>query len=307
MVPLRSAAPVIVVGFIDQAVAPDEFNELVGTGADRQLTVVEVLGLRPVRGFPAFGLVTRDGGFRGFLGDDAQIGQLHRQQRPGAGGLDDQGIGVFGFNRFNRFGVDGERRRTVGHVGNALDGVNHIGGVEGGAVVKFDALAQLDFPGAVVGRRPGHRQTRLQVLVGVHFHQRLKNMPPAGVVGSQIVVVRVDGAGLGRQTNLQVGGQSGRGADQPHGQCADQRGAAKKSHCSPLKPPVGWFRLRPASFLSPVIALGLFVTASRPRCSQARLSQPYSRFPDNQSPTIVGPNGWPRPDRQRGAFEARLI
>ena len=65
-------------------------------------------------------------------------------------------------------------------------------------------FAQLEFPGGFVDRLPGGCQAGLQPLLLVLQHQRLEDVAPHGVVRAEVVIVRIEGRGLGRDGDGQI-------------------------------------------------------------------------------------------------------
>ena len=70
----------------------------------------------------------------------------------------------------------GPRPRTRRRVEDAVHGGEHVLGVEGLAVVEFDALAQLEGPGLeVLGGRPAHREVGLDGEVAVDASEAVED------------------------------------------------------------------------------------------------------------------------------------
>ena len=67
--------------------------------------------------------------------------------------------------------------------------------------MKCHALTQIKLPGRIANCFPGHGQSRAKTLVLVRVDQAIKDVAGQLVVGSQIVVVRIYGAGFGFQTD----------------------------------------------------------------------------------------------------------
>ena len=170
--------------------------------------------------------------------DDADRGQLGRQQRVGAVGLDDHGLRVGRLHAGDRLGVDREGRGAVRDQRHAAHGVDHVLGVELGAVVEPDALAQLELPGGVVEGLPALGEVGLELLLGVLLDQRLEDVRAHRVVRAEVVVVGVHRARLRRETDGQLvgGSRPHRCGRQNQRRCANRRPQARHDHAPSIVP-----------------------------------------------------------------------
>ena len=128
--------------------------------------------------------------------------------------------------------IGSEARWAAFDIRRALEREHHIVGREWRSIVELHAFAQLEFPGRVVDGLPGHGQPRAQTLLFVGHDQSVKDDPSQGIVGAQIVEMRVDGRRLGFQADSELsrGAYRGRHGHQRRGQSGD--GQFQESHCS---------------------------------------------------------------------------
>ena len=130
------------------------------------------------------------------LRDDAKGGHVVRHQRIGSFGFDVNGVIAHLGDRL-ALEVGAEARRGARDVRCPLKGEDHVIGGKRATIVKLHTLAQLELPRQVIDRLPRNRQPRQQLLLGIGHDQAVENFPGQCVVGSKVVVVRVDGGGFG--------------------------------------------------------------------------------------------------------------
>ncbi len=102
---------------------------------------------------------------------------------------------------------------------HALEGKLHVGGRKLVAVMKFDALAQLEFPGHIVEPFPLRSQGRGQfALRGLALKQAIEEVGHIGKVGIRGIRMRIHRFGRGVRGHHQVRfGQGHRGQGQHQG------------------------------------------------------------------------------------------
>ena len=169
-------APVAVVAFEFQPVVALKFNVLVATRTDHPLAAGEI-----VAGHAG----------RRFFGNDVDRGQVSQHQRVGLFGGEADGVGVDDFLVDDGLGVDIKLAWAADDGGRAVHGPSDVFGCHLAAVVKLDALAQLEFPGQVVDQGPGFGQRGRDMTVGVHGDQCFEHVVRHIQIGKQVVKMRV--------------------------------------------------------------------------------------------------------------------
>ena len=161
---------------------------------------------------------------------DAESRHVVGHQRVGTLGLDAHRVIVDAGN-FLTLQIGPEARRATFDIRRALKREHHVVGREWRAIVELHAFAQLEFPGRVVDGLPGHGQSRAQLLLVVGHDQTVEHYPRDGVIGAQVVKMRIDGRRLGSQSDgeLPRGACRGRYGYQRRGQSGD--GQFQESHC----------------------------------------------------------------------------
>ena len=101
---------------------------------------------------------------------------------------------VDGDNLLDRAGAAGEGTGAALILGDALDRVDHILGVERGAVGEGHALPQLELPREIVDRTPGVGQQRLEPEIAIDPHQALVNLGEQRGVVYVVVIVGIERA-----------------------------------------------------------------------------------------------------------------
>ncbi len=159
-------------------------DDAVGSGADRLL----VHALRP----DLLIVLVRM--------DDDRACQILDRRRKRPSRHDANAIGLELFRMIDPVDV-ALRRRLVLRLGDEIQGVDHVVGVEGGAVMKLDALAQLELERLLVDPFPGSRELALVlVALGTAIDQRVPYLLREDHADAHIVEI-----GIGVVEHLVVG------------------------------------------------------------------------------------------------------
>ena len=160
--------------------------------------------------------------------DDPDVRHVLRHQRIRPRGLDAERV-IVHLAHILALGIGGEARRAPLDVRGALEGEHDVVRRERRAVMELHALAQRELPGGVVESLPRGGQPGHGVLLLVHVHQGVENVARHGIVGTEVVEVRIHRGGLGANADGQFA--CGGGAAQQGGQHdRDERGQYRSSH-----------------------------------------------------------------------------
>jgi len=174
--PVRLLAPVALVALELDAVAQAVGGDAEGAGADGRAPGVEVLRRRVLMRLAV---------------EDADVGQVHRQQRVGTVGAEADGVGVHHDHLADGADHRGEGGGRIGHVGDAADGEGHVLRREGVAVVEGHAAPQAELPQVRLDGGPGFRQARHHPGLRIGVDQPVEDHVRDGVVGRKLVEMRV--------------------------------------------------------------------------------------------------------------------
>ena len=162
-------------------------------------------------------------------GQDHDVGKVPIQEGVGFFGPDHDAARFRDFDGGDAAHKGREGAGAIGNGGHARIGKGDILSGQGRAVVEFNALAQLEFPGQVINGAPGFGQPRHQPARSVEIHQSFKNLPQNGVIGVGGMVMRVhprwcalraDGEGAlrlrGRRAQQQRAGRQHQRSEKSH-------------------------------------------------------------------------------------------
>ena len=180
-------------------------GQLVRSGADGLGRVVELRRFRRrPHGFAPARLVDDVAAAVGRGRQHAEGREAVRQQRQRLARLDHQRQRVGRVDGVDAAGEHGEGGGGVLDRRNPAQRIDHVPGREISAVREPDVRAQLEFPRPIVDRPPRGGEARDELLLLVIGDEPLEDVLPEGVVGAEIMEMRIDRRHLGGHPDLEL-------------------------------------------------------------------------------------------------------